>query len=114
MFDELFDSIVDEVIEAITSDLSNPDTVTMLRDIIDDTVIRVTGVNVKNPLIYPYYKKFIDKYESNLLEVLDLTVSDPPYSVDAVGDTVKEEVTEKIDTFTSKLKKRIADKKEST
>lgn len=105
--DDFLGQIVDEVATAVQSDLSNPDTVALLRETIDQLVMQVTHINVKNPFIYPHYNKVIEKYQNQVLEVLGIATSNPPESVDETASYIKEEVTTKVDSFADRLKKRL-------
>lgn len=107
---DFFDNIVNEVIEALVMDLSDPLTISTLREKIDDAVICLTGINIRNPLIYPYYQSIFNKYQENFLEILGIVISNPPESIDTTKEFIKEEVSAKVDTFADKLKKRLASK----
>ena len=108
--DDFLDNIIDEVVEAIKQDLSDPLVISNLRDKIDDTVSCVTGINVRNPFIYPYYQSVFNQYQQSFLEILGIAVSNPPESIDTTKEFIKEEVSEKVDTFADKLKKKLASK----
>ena len=110
MINEILDSIVDELVEAVKQDLMDPLTISQLRDKIDETVICVTGINIKHPFIYPHYQKFIQGYQEQFLELLGIVVSDPPQSIDTSAEFIKEEVSSKVDTFADKLKKKLQQK----
>ena len=110
MLDDILDNIVDEVAEAIKQDLMDPFTILQLKDKIDETVMCITGVNIKHPFIYPYYQKFIQKYQDQFLELLGVVVSDPPNSIDSSAEFIKEEVSTKVDSLADRLKKKLQQK----
>lgn len=112
MIDEILDNIVDEVVNAIKSDLMDPLTLTQLRDKLDDTVICISGINIRHPFIYPYYQKFIQQYQNQFIELLGIVVSDPPNSIDTSKEFIKEEINSKVDSFADKLKKKLQNKGE--
>lgn len=110
MIDEILNGIIDEVVEAIRKDFSDPLTITALRNKIDDIVIDITGLNIRNPFIYPHYNSFISKYQDAFLEILGIATSNPPESIDATTAFIKEEVSAKVDTFADRLKQRLSTK----
>ena len=110
MFEEMFESIVDEVVSSLQKDLNNPETIEVLRETLDDTVIRITGINIRNPFIYPHYSKVIEKYQDSVLELLGLAVSNPPESIDTTAEFLKEEVNNKVDSLANRLKQRLNEK----
>lgn len=110
MIDEILNSIMDEVVEAIRKDFSDPSTVAAIRDKIDDTIIYITGINIRNPFIYPHYSSFISKYQDAFLEILGIVASNPPESIDTTKEFIKEEVSAKVDTFADRLKQRLSTK----
>lgn len=114
MFDDIFDGIVDEVAQAVIHDLSNTETIEALREHLDNLIMQITGFNVKNPFVYPHYDKFIRKYQDDFMELLGVATSNPPESIDDTASFVKEEVTNKVDSFANRLKKRIQEKGDTT
>ena len=110
MITEILDDVANSVIESVTQDLSNPETIAMLRESLDEAVIRITGINIRNPFIYPHYTKMIEQYQEQLLELVGIAVSNPPESIDTTAEVIKEEVGNKVDSLADKLKKRLTAK----
>lgn len=111
MINEILDNIVEDVVLAIKEDFSNPETIDMIKEKIDDTIIHILGVNIRHPFIYPHYRKFIQQYQDQLIELLGIVVSDPPNSIDTSREFVKEEISSKVDSLADKLKKKLQENK---
>lgn len=111
MINEILDNIVEDVVLAIKEDFSNPETIDMIKEKIDDTIIHILGVNIRHPFIYPHYRKFIQQYQDQLIELLGIVVSDPPNSIDTSKEFVKEEISSKVDSLADKLKKKLQENK---
>ena len=107
MINEILDNIVDEVVLAIKEDFSNPETIELIKEKLDDTIIHILGVNIRHPFIYPYYNKIIQQYQNQVIELLGVVVSDPPNSIDTSKEFIKEEISSKVDSFADKLKKKL-------
>lgn len=107
MIDDVLNGIVDSVAEAIMSDLSHPETIEQLREMIDELVIRATGLNINNPFIRPHYEKFVQQYQDSFLEILGVATSNPPDSIDETSSFMKEEFGSKVDSLAERLKKRM-------
>jgi hypothetical protein len=107
LLEEMLLDFVDECKKAAVHDLSNPDTIAYLKDEFDTMISKLLGINVRNPFISSYYNSFVESIFSTVVEVLGVTVSNPPESIDDTKDFIKEEVNNKVDSFAERLKKRL-------
>ena len=107
LLEDMLLEFVDEFKKAAAYDLSNPDTIGYLKDEFDTLVSRVLGINVRNPFIASYYNSFMESIFSDVVDILGITISNPPESVDTTKEFIKEEVNERVDSFAERLKKRL-------
>lgn len=112
---EQLEEIGNQFIEAAVSDFSRPETVQAIKDSAITIASRITGYNLNTALLRPIIEsamdKKIDQAKGYVMQHVGLALSNPPDSIDATAEVVKEEVGSKVDAFAEKLKAKMAAKK---
>ena len=66
---EIFEKIADEFVQAAINDFHDPSFVQQLRREVDFYASRVLGVDLTNPIIRPFWDKYLNKGIENLVEI---------------------------------------------
>lgn len=111
MFNDILEHMGRELMTAIASDLSDPATQAQLRRNIDATASRVLGIDVRSTMIRPFWDRIVDQASNEMkaqaVDFAGLAISDPPQSVDAAAEVVREAVNEKVNSMADLLKKKL-------
>jgi hypothetical protein len=97
---EQLEEIGNQFIEAAVSDFSRPETVQAIKDSAITIASRITGYNLNTALLRPIIEsamdKKIDQAKGYVMQHVGLALSNPPDSIDATAEVVKEEVGGKV------------------
>lgn len=99
-----------EFIDALMTDISHPKFRSTIRDIVRNRVSSATGFNLNSAFLRPRFDNFYDDIEEYVLQNIGIVMSNPPESVDASAEVMKEVVTEKIDSFADRIKAKMKSK----
>lgn len=99
-----------EFIDALVTDISHPKFRSTIRDIVRNRVSSATGFNLNSAFLRPRFDSFYDDIEEYVLQNIGIVMSNPPESIDASAEVMKEVVTEKIDSFADRIKAKMKSK----
>lgn len=102
----MFNQIMGLLEEAVKQDLANPAIRAQLRRNLEHQASMRLGIDVRGPLVKSYWDKWYNAAEREALGFIGVAETDP----DETGKFIKEQAVEKVDTFVSALKHRLADK----
>lgn len=99
-----------EFIDALMTDISHPKFRSTIKDIVRNRVSSATGFNLNSAFLRPRFDSFYDDIEEYVLQNIGIVMSNPPESIDASAEVMKEVVTEKIDSFADRIKAKMKSK----
>lgn len=102
----MFNQVMGLLEEAVKQDLANPAIRAQLRRNLEHQASLRLGIDVRGPLVKSYWDKWYDAAEREALDFIGVAETDP----DEAGKFIKEQAGEKVDTFVSALKHRLANK----
>lgn len=102
----MLNDILNMLEDAIKRDLADPAIRAQLRRNLEHQASMRLGIDVRGPLVRSYWDKWYNTAEREALDFIGVAETDP----DETGKYIKEQAGEKVDTFVSALKHRLANK----